>query len=159
VVFAAANVDLKAFASDDLTRFLDLPAAVTVYISSQDTTLAMASLLGAPKLGSPEKEVLTREQLERLGNLDKLHVIDVTDVPGAHSSNGFGGHGYWYANEWVMTDVLTIFRWNLPPEQRGLERQTNGKWIFPQDYPSRVTQAVVDILAEENRFPTTAPHE
>jgi esterase/lipase superfamily enzyme len=159
VVFAASSLDLKAFATDDLTRFLDLPSDVTVYISSQDSALAMASLFGEPKLGSPEKEVLTREQLDRLATLDKLHVIDVTDVPGAHSSNGVGGHGYWYANEWVMTDVLTIFRWTLPPEKRGLDRQPSGKWIFPQDYPTRVTQAVVDTLTEENRIPSTAAHE
>ena len=159
VVFAASNLDLKAFATDDLTRFLDLPTDVTVYISSQDSALAMASLFGAPKLGNPSKQVLTREQLDRLAKLDKLHVVDVSSVPGTHTSNGLMGHGYWYANEWVMSDILTIFRWNLSPRERGLDEQPNGKWIFPQDYPDRVSQAVVNALTEEKRLPTTAAHE
>jgi len=62
------------------------------------------------------------------------------------------GHGYWYANEWVMSDVLAIFRWNLPPGDRGLQRRENGVWIFPKDYPQRITQAVLD---RTNQTPST----
>lgn len=145
VVFAGSDLDLKGFATDDLTRFLDLPSDVTVYISEQDASLKLARFFGGgPKVGNPKKRVLTREDLDRLASTQKLHVIDVTSVPGTHTSGGFMGHGYWYANEWVMSDILAIFRWNLSPEQRGLEHQSNGTWIFPKDYPQRITQAVLD---------------
>jgi esterase/lipase superfamily enzyme len=155
VVFAGSDLDLKGFATDDLTRFLDLPSDVTVYISSQDNALVMAAAFGAPKLGNPRKQVLTREQLDRLATIDKLHVVDVSQVPGTHTSGGLMGHGYWYSNEWVMSDILTIFRWNLPPQVRGLHEMSSGKWTFPKDYPTRVTQAVVDELTKEKRWPTT----
>jgi esterase/lipase superfamily enzyme len=156
VVFAGSDLDLKGFATDDLTRFLDLPSDVTVYISNQDFALKLASFLSPPKLGNPKQKALTKAQLERLANIEKLHVIDVTSVPGTHTSGGFMGHGYWYANEWVMSDVLATFRWNLSPPQRGLDRTSSGKWMFPSDYPQRITQAVVDWARREHGPPSTA---
>jgi esterase/lipase superfamily enzyme len=148
-VYAGSDLDLKGFAAEDLTRLLDLPSEVTVYISNQDSALKMASMFGGSKVGRPNAKVLTRDELDRLAAIEKLHVIDVSDIPGAHQSGGMAGHGYWYANEWVMSDILMIFRWTLSPQDRGLARTRSGKWIFPQDYPSRATQSVLDRVGQD----------
>ena len=42
-----------------------------------------------------------------------LQVIDVSDVPGPQGFGGVAGHYYWYSNDWVMTDVLVTFRWQM----------------------------------------------
>src|SRR5262249_7879515 len=89
VVFAGSDLDLRGFASDDLTRFLDLPSDVTVYISKKDSSLVLASFFGGTKVGNPKKRALTREDLERLATIQKLAVIDVATASGTHTSGGF----------------------------------------------------------------------
>jgi esterase/lipase superfamily enzyme len=150
-VFAGSEIDVQQFARDDLKRFLDLTHEVTIYISDKDSALKLASTFGGggDRLGAANTDALTREELERLASVEKLHVIDISSVPGPHETDGMKGHGYWYGNEWVMSDILTIFRWDLPPQERGLNREPGGKWTFPPDYPSRITQAVLKALGRE----------
>jgi hypothetical protein len=70
-------------------------------------------------------------------------VIDVSDVPGPHTAGGFGGHSYCYANDWIMTDLLVAFCWQIPASERGLVRRPGkARWYFPKDYPDEVTEAV-----------------
>jgi hypothetical protein len=47
-------------------------------------------------------------------------VVDLSDVRGAHEMGGMRGHGYWYANEWISTDVTVSLRHATPPEGRCL---------------------------------------
>lgn len=149
-VFAGSEIDVQGFARKDLQRFLDLAHDVTIYISDKDSALKLASMFGGggDRLGAANTDALTREELERLASIQTLHVIDISSVPGPHETDGMKGHGYWYGNEWIMSDILMIFRWNLSPDQRGLTRTPGGKWVFPQDYPSRATQAVLNAFAK-----------
>ena len=107
---------------------------------------------GASRLGRPDlKELeLTPADLDRAAKDEELQVVDVTDVPGPHAAGGgFGGHGYWYANDWIMTDLLVAFRWQIPAEERGLVRRPGkARWYFPKDYPEKITAALRRRLQE-----------
>ena len=87
---------------------------------------------------------LTPQDLEAVARHMNLHVIDVSTVKGPHSDkSGTAGHGYWYTNPWVSSDVLTTLIWQLSPEERGLVRLPDkSRWTFPPDYPTRVRTVV-----------------
>lgn len=157
IILAASDIDLKTFAKDDLLRLQDVSDNVVIYISENDMALGFSSLgYGASRLGRPDvsKLNLTKAQLEEAAKDTSLQVIDVTDVPGPHSSGGgFGGHGYWYANSWIMTDLMVMLRWQVTAEQRGLVRKPGlARWFFPKDYPKRIDEAIRGFAQ-----PTTAP--
>src|SRR5207253_11465390 len=130
---------------------------VVIYIADNDAALGLSSLgYGASRLGRPDLGELkmSRAQLEEAAKNTHLQVVDVSDVPGPHNIGGFGGHGYWYANDRIMTDLLVILRWQIPADQRGLYRKPGlARWFFPKDYPEKVTAAVRRLTAA----PATAP--
>ena len=54
---------------------------------------------------------------------------------GAHEMGGMKGHGYWYANEVISTDVTLSLRYPIPPDQRCLRPKGNTRvWRMPEDY-------------------------
>jgi esterase/lipase superfamily enzyme len=157
VILAASDIDLKTFARDQLEQLKDLSDNVVIYIAQNDMALGISSLsYGASRLGRPDvsKLKLTKAQLEEAAKDTSLQVIDVSDVPGPHASGGgFGGHGYWYANSWIMTDLLVMLRWQVTAEQRGLYQKPGlARWFFPKDYPKRINEAIYGFIQ-----PTTAP--
>ena len=90
-----------------------------MYVSRNDRALGFSSLIaGASRLGRPDIADLTPKELERLAADPRLQVIDVSDVRGAHEMGGMKGHGYWYANDWISTDVMLSLRYPITPEQR-----------------------------------------
>jgi hypothetical protein len=164
VIFAASDLDLKTFARGQIQQIAELgDGGVVIYVNKNDAALGIAALgAGNSRLGRPDmSEVgLTRAELERATANPRLQMIDVTDVPGPHAaSGGIGGHGYWYANDRIMTDVLVSLRWQVPAEQRGLYRKPGkGVWSFPKDYPAKITAAVRRLgSAPPTTAPTTAP--
>lgn len=139
VIFAASDVDLKTFAREHVGPALDLGKQVIVYFSRADRALGFSSLIaGASRLGSPDlkdlKE-LSLDQIRAMAENPRFQAIDVTDVRGAHEMGGMKGHGYWYANEVISTDVTLSLRYPIPPEQRCL-RSKNGTrvWRMPEGY-------------------------
>jgi esterase/lipase superfamily enzyme len=136
VIFAASDVDLKTFAREYVPPVMDLARQMIIYYSRDDAALGFSSLLaGASRLGRPSIEDLTVQDLERLGADPRLQAIDVTGVRGPHEQGGMRGHGYWYANDWISTDVVLSLRYPIPPRRRCLTpgRGTNI-WEFPEDY-------------------------
>jgi esterase/lipase superfamily enzyme len=161
VILAASDIDLKTFARDQLDQLKDLSDNVVIYIAENDMALGISSLsYGASRLGRPDvsKLNMTKAQLEDAAKDTSLQVIDVTDVPGPHASGGgFGGHGYWYANSWIMTDLLVMLRWQVAAAERGLVQKPGlARWFFPKDYPKRINEAVQQ-LAEPKTVPATSP--
>jgi len=148
VIFAAADKDLRTFADEDLRAFYDLPQSIRIVISEQDPILKMARVLhGGSRLGSPNMGDITPEELAELVKLDKIEVINVTHTVELRDyEGGFGGHGYWYQNSWVSTDILASLRWQLPADERGLEilREGGLQWFFPADYPQRIDDIVLE---------------
>ena len=115
-------------------------------MSRDDPILGTLGVLGS-RLGEAKPGDLTREELEELDEImPKIDVVDVSHSDRGRKGGSFSGHGYWYQNAWVATDVLSSFRWDVPPEDRGLVRMPDGEtWYYPNDYPQRITTLVVRI--------------
>jgi esterase/lipase superfamily enzyme len=154
VIFVASDVDLKTFAREHVPPALDLARQLVIYISRKDRALGLSTLVaGASRLGRPDIADLTAADLERLAAQPRLHVVDVTDVRGAHEMGGMRGHGYWYANDWISTDVLLSLRYPIPPERRCLENHPPGSrtWRIPDTYLDCVTASLLAIRPELRR--------
>src|SRR5262249_35091680 len=63
-----------------------------------------------------------------------LVTIDVTDVEGAHELTGMRGHGYWFANQRVSSDVLLSMVYPFDPTWRGLVHGP-GPGLWPPRRP------------------------
>ena len=137
VIFAASDVDLKTFANEYIPSMLDLSRQLTVYYSEGDGALRVSGMLaGASRLGRPKIDDLTPAEIEVLATERRLNAINVTDVPGVHEMGGMAGHGYWYANSWISTDVLVGFLDAIPPGERCLVliEGARNTWRFPENY-------------------------
>jgi esterase/lipase superfamily enzyme len=147
-MFAASDIDLKTFTDDMLPRLYDLPRDIIVTINENDGTLGVSEFFyGASRIGKPNADELTEEDLERIAQAmqEKLIVIDVSDAIGHRGKGDSKGHGYWYRNDWVSTEVLAAVGWDVPPGKRGLERRENGLYRFPNDYPARVADNIIKV--------------
>ena len=152
-IYIAADIDLQTFARSHLPVLTEIAGRTEVYLSQDDTALRFAALLArASRLGRPRFEELTREELKTLANNEQLVSIDVTDVEGAHELTGMRGHGYWFANQRVSSDVLLSMVYPFDPTWRGLVHAPGlGLWTFPSDYPRRVGDAVYEASPELRR--------
>ncbi len=150
VFFAASDAGLRDFVEEDLKTFHPLPRSIRVTVSRDDPILGTLGVLGS-RLGEAKPGDLTREELEELDEImPKIDVVDVSHSDRGRTGGSFSGHGYWYQNAWVATDVLSSFRWDVPPEDRGLVRMPDGEtWYYPNDYPQRITSLVVRIRSGE----------
>ena len=146
VIFVASDVDLKTFARDHVQPALDLSRQVIVYFSTADRALGFSSMIaGVSRLGQPDISDLTVDELQRLGADPRFQAIDVTDVRGAHEMGGMKGHGYWYANEIISTDVTLVLRYPIPPAQRCLVNQPGSRiWRIPDTYIDCVTERLLE---------------
>ncbi len=153
VVFVASDVDLKTFAREHVPPSLDLARQLIVYVSRNDRALGFSSLIaGASRLGKPDIADLTPEELDRLAADPRFQVIDVSDVRGAHEMGGMAGHGYWYANEWIATDVTISLRYPIPPERRCLVIAPGTRvWRLPDNYPQCVAERLLTAFPELRR--------
>ena len=157
VILAASDIDLQTFAREQLVPLQDLSDNLVIYIADNDMALGLSSIgYRTSRLGRPDvkKLKLTKAELEAAAKDESFQVVDVSDVPGPHASGGgFGGHGYWYANSWIMTDLIVMLRWQVGAEERGLvQKPGRARWFFPKDYPTRINRAVQRLLV-----PTSAP--
>ena len=141
-IFVASDVDLKTFAREHVTPALDLSKQVVIYFSQIDRALGFSTLLaGASRLGKPDIADLTVEDIRRLDN-PRLVAVDVTAVRGAHEMGGMKGHGYWYANEVISSDVSLSLRYPIPPANRCLENDPPGSRVW------RINEGYVDCVVE-----------
>jgi esterase/lipase superfamily enzyme len=159
IIYASSDIDTATFAREQIVQLKQFARDIVIYISSNDAVLGMASIMyGASRVGHPDVTRFTKEEQEAVAKDPQIQVIDVTDVPGPQGFGGFGGHYYWYSNDWVMTDVLVDFRWQISPDKRGLYHKPGmSRWYFPKDYPSKVTAAVKQKLALPTTLPSTPP--
>jgi esterase/lipase superfamily enzyme len=146
VIFAASDVDLKTFAEDHLPGVMDLSRETIIYFSRKDAALGFSSIIaGASRLGRPNIDNLSVKDLRRLGG-EGIQAIDVTEVRGAHELGGMRGHGYWYANDWIATDILLSLRFTLAPERRCLVSAGNRNvWRLPDDYVDCLAKRIIEV--------------
>jgi len=152
-IFVAADIDLQTFARSQLPALSDIAHRTEVYVSENDGALRFAAMLArASRLGRPNFDELTREDLETFASNDRLVGVDVTGVEGAHEITGMRGHGYWIANQRVSSDILLSMVYPFDPTWRGLVHGPGrGMWLFPDDYPKRVGDAVYQVAPELHR--------
>ena len=157
VIFVASDVDLKTFAREHVPPSLELSQQLIVYVSRKDRALFFSNLVaGASRLGKPDINDLTPRELDRLAADPRLQVIDVSDVRGVHEmGGGMKGHGYWYANDWISTDVTLSLRHPIPPQRRCLvpKPRTRSVWRIPDDYPACVADRLLAAFPELRRSP------
>lgn len=156
VIFVASDLDLKTFAREHVPPSLDLSRQLIVYASRLDRALGFSSLIaGASRLGKPDIADLTPQELERLAADPRFQVVDVTDVRGAHEMGGMRGHGYWYANDWISTDLTLSLRHSIPPSQRCLVNPPGKQriWQIPDNYPECVADRLLEAFPELRRSP------
>ena len=152
-IFVAADIDLQTFARAHLPVLTTIARRIEVYLSEDDFALRVAALLArASRLGRPRLEELTREDLDTLASNERLVAIDVTGVYGAHELTGIRGHGYWFANQRVSTDVLLSLVYPFDPAWRALVHPPGlGMWTFPDDYSRRIGDAIYTKAPELRR--------
>jgi esterase/lipase superfamily enzyme len=156
VIFAASDVDLKTFARDLVGPCLDLAQQLIIYASHKDRALGFSNLIaGASRLGKPDITELSSEELERLAADSRLQVIDVSDVRGAHEMGGMRGHGYWFANDWISTDITLVLRHAIPPERRCLVNVPGRRrvWQMPDDYQQCLGDRLLATFPDLRREP------
>ncbi|GKS59335.1 hypothetical protein YTPLAS18_28620 [Nitrospira sp.] len=153
VIFAASDIDLRTFTREAFPPIKDMATQVLVYISKNDAALGFSSLMaGGSRLGNPKASELTREDLEALAADPRFEVIDVTDVRGAHEMGGMKGHGYWFANEWISTDITISMRYPIPAGQRCLAPGPGrNMWRLPEDYPDCLVHRLLEMYPEVRR--------
>jgi len=154
-IFVAADIDLETFARRQVPVLTEIARRTEFYLSEDDLALRVAAFIArASRLGRPRFDELEREDLETLASNQRLVGIDVTGVYGPHEMGGSRGHGYWFANQRVSTDVLLSMVYPFDPGWRGLEHAPGkGLWTFPDDYPERVGTAVWEAAPELRREP------
>jgi esterase/lipase superfamily enzyme len=153
VIFVASDVDLKTFAREYVTPSLELSKQVVIYFSQADRALGFSTLIaGASRLGRPDIADLSVEDLNRLDN-PRFVAVDVTQVRGAHEMGGMKGHGYWYANEVISSDVALSLRYPIPPANRCLDNQPPGSrvWRIPDGYVDCVAMKLLGAFPELRR--------
>jgi esterase/lipase superfamily enzyme len=159
VIFAASDVDLKTFALEHVPPIMELARQTIVYMSRNDAALGFSSIIaGASRLGKPDINDLSMKDVERIASDPRFQAVDVTEVRGAHEMGGMRGHGYWFANDWISTDVALSLRHSIPPAQRCLipaARRTI--WKFPEDYIDCVVQRLGAAYPELRRAPPQGP--
>lgn len=153
VIFVASDVDLKTFAREYMPPVMDLARQTIVYMSRNDAALGFSSLVaGASRLGRPDIADLTVEDIQRLAADPRFQAVDVSDVRGAHEMGGMRGHGYWYANDWIATDVGLSLRHPITPAQRCLIPGPNRVvWKFPENYVDCLAQRLGAAFPELRR--------
>jgi esterase/lipase superfamily enzyme len=154
IIYAASDLDTETFSRQQIVQLEQLAQFIEIYVSEDDSVLGLAGFMsGGSRLGNPDRTKFTKEEQEAVAKDQQIQVIDVSDVPGPQGFGGVAGHYYWYSNDWVMTDVVVSFRWQISPDQRGLYHKPGmSRWYFPKDYPDKITAAVKRLA-----MPTTAP--
>ncbi|MGA9032499.1 MAG: alpha/beta hydrolase [Sulfuricaulis sp.] len=159
VIFVASDVDLKTFAGEYMPPVMDLARQTIVYMSRNDAALGFSSLIaGASRLGKPDIADLTVQDIQRLAADPRFQAVDVSDVRGAHEMGGMRGHGYWYANDWISTDVALSLRHPIDPADRCLIPGPNRVvWKFPENYVDCLVQRLGAAFPELRRSAPKGP--
>jgi len=150
VILAAPDVDFDVFVQRAATARLGLvPERSALYICADDEALGLANWLfgGHTRLGKITSELFKKEELEALRKSRRLQIIDARV-----SDPGPFGHGYFYNNPAVSSDLILLLRYHLQPGAefgRPLQITGNGFWTVDDHYPKSVgVPATMPALTE-----------
>ncbi len=147
VILTGSDVDTDILAGYLQDGALRIPTALTLYVSRKDSALEFSRRVfrGRERAGELlERRPLNQREQEFFDTHPQLRIIDVTEAEG---STGGNGHRYFRTSPWVSSDLLMTLLYDLPPEERGLVRETEGwpVWDFPPDYLQRLVQSLQDV--------------
>ena len=88
---------------------------LTMYVSRDDKALATSAWLfgSIARLGRIDATMFTPDQIQMIGNLD---AVDIIEVRGA---TDFFGHSYFVSNPNVSADIIARLRYGLRPNEPG----------------------------------------
>jgi len=148
VYYVAPDEDLAMFRNMFLDNVEDLWDSVHVYTSESDGAIGMSRSFYSkyPRLGRSITE-LTPEDLRALAAARKSGFVECGHAQ-KRAGKGKSGHGYWYGNPWVSSDIALSLRTRRAPDKRGLVRSEGAAiWEFPEDYPARIAKIASDVAA------------
>jgi esterase/lipase superfamily enzyme len=140
VILTGSDVDRAILGGYFLDGALQVPEALTLYVSETDKALGASQfMLGRTRSGQlADASEVSASSREFFASHPELRIIDVTDAEGSQTGNG---HAYFRSSPWVSSDILMTLLYDLPPAQRGLVRsQDLPVWVFPDNYVSRLTE-------------------
>jgi len=99
---------------------------LTMYVSRDDKALATAGWLfgSIARLGRIDATMFTPRQIELIGDLDAVDIIEV------RGTTDFFGHSYFVTNARVSADIVAMLRYGLRPNDQGrpLEQVAGPFW-------------------------------
>ncbi len=99
---------------------------VTLYVSRDDKAIATAGWLfgSIARLGRLDATMLTAEQIDAIG---MLRAVDIVEVRG---TTDLFGHNYFVSNPQVSADIIALLRYDLRPNEPGrpLEQVAGPFW-------------------------------
>jgi len=118
LVLLAPDIDVGLF-EQQLLRIRPLVRNITIYVSSNDTPLALSRQIhGYPRLG---------ESGPHLDGLTGVDIIDVSEIPVRYPS----GHLYHLYNDIVTNDLVQLLDGGKPASQRSnLEPTRENYWLL-----------------------------
>ena len=145
VYLAAPDVSTRKFFTEYLPGFRDIVAHTTFTYARYDPILKVSHVFQLEaRAGRPSRFELKKkkeQELEWLRQANQHPAVDAidTDYSEAQRQSTERGHGSWYTDPWVSSDVVFLLRQDKPAISRGLEQKTDGSgWYFPEDYPERL---------------------
>ncbi|HEY1435962.1 MAG TPA: alpha/beta hydrolase [Casimicrobiaceae bacterium] len=104
---------------------------LTLYVSREDKALAAAGWLfgSIARLGRIDATMFTPDQIELIGGLDAVDIIEVI------GTTDFFGHRYFVSNPKVSADIIAMLRYGLRPNEPGrpLEHIAGPFWRVPAE--------------------------
>ena len=102
---------------------------VTLYVSRNDKAIATAGWMfgSIARLGRIDATMFTPDQIEAIGNLGAVDIIEVD------RATDFFGHSYFISNPRVSADIIAMIRYGLKPNEPGrpLEQIVGSFWRVP----------------------------
>ncbi len=150
VVFAAADEPIDRFLNE-VPDIHDIADHIVVTMSQRDHALVLSEFLKGEgqRLGREYWSGPTEAELQMLRELPHVEFVDVSY---GRQSRGFKvkGHGYWYRQPWIVSDVIMALRTNRPGSERGLiEEILPHVYGMTAEYPERLEEAATSALPRQ----------
>lgn len=150
VVFAAADEPIDRFINE-VPLIHEMAERIVVTISKRDHAVALSEMLmgEGQRLGRERWKGPTPQEMAMLRELPHVEFVDVSY---GRRERGFKirGHGYWYRQPWVVSDVLLAVRTGLPGDQRGLQPEALPRvWALTSAYPEGLRHAADRVLPRQ----------
>jgi esterase/lipase superfamily enzyme len=131
VILMGGDFDRMVIKSYYRDHILDILERVTFYVSRKDWVLKIARLFfKTRRVGETSSKDLSENALKVLRQEPKVHIIDASSAQGSHKE---GGHCYLLTSSSISSDLISLLKRNLDPQERHLKPKEDGLyWEFPK---------------------------